>query len=97
MNETFLLSNIAPQVGEGFNRNCQSLALPRSLRRSQSSLIDFPSDWAYFEDWTRKLTNQFTDVYVFTIPLYLPAKAADGKWRVVRACAIYHPPSMSDR
>lgn len=25
MNETFLLSNIAPQVGEGFNRNCPSL------------------------------------------------------------------------
>lgn len=24
MNETFLLSNIAPQVGEGFNRHCMS-------------------------------------------------------------------------
>lgn len=25
MDETFLLSNIAPQVGVGFNRHCQSL------------------------------------------------------------------------
>lgn len=24
MNETFLLSNIAPQVGAGFNRHCMS-------------------------------------------------------------------------
>lgn len=82
MNETFLLSNIAPQVGEGFNRNC--LSLPLAHWRSLLNKLPPTSDWAYFEDWTRKLTNQFTDVYVFTIPLYLPAKAADGKWRVVR-------------
>ena len=25
MDETFLLSNIAPQVGVGFNRHCESL------------------------------------------------------------------------
>jgi len=25
MDETFLLSNIAPQVGDGFNRHCMSL------------------------------------------------------------------------
>lgn len=25
MNETFLLSNIAPQVGDGFNRHCERL------------------------------------------------------------------------
>lgn len=34
MNETFLLSNIAPQVGEGFNRNCPSffhLSLPSTF------------------------------------------------------------------
>lgn len=28
MDETFLLTNIAPQVGDGFNRHCQ---FPQSL------------------------------------------------------------------
>ena len=40
-------------------------------------------DWAYVEDWCRRLTGSFKDVYVFTIPLYLPRQEADGKWRVV--------------
>ena len=40
-------------------------------------------DWAYLEDWCRRLTSSFADVYVFTIPLYLPKLDADGKWRVV--------------
>lgn len=40
-------------------------------------------DWAYLEDWCRRLTNSFADVYVFTIPLYLPQKDGDGKSRVV--------------
>ena len=35
MDETFLLTNIAPQVGDGFNRHCKSPmqtdATPRSL------------------------------------------------------------------
>ncbi|KAI6019614.1 hypothetical protein F5J12DRAFT_966975 [Pisolithus orientalis] len=44
MDETFLMSNIAPQVGDGFNRHY----------------------WAYVEDWCRRLTNSFSDVYVFT-------------------------------
>ncbi|KAG8217222.1 hypothetical protein J3R82DRAFT_5308 [Butyriboletus roseoflavus] len=60
MDETFLLSNIAPQVGVGFNRHY----------------------WAYVEDWCRRLTKSFSDVYVFTIPLYLPHKDPDGRWRV---------------
>ncbi|TFY79392.1 hypothetical protein EWM64_g4625 [Hericium alpestre] len=60
MDETFLLSNIAPQVGAGFNRHY----------------------WAYLEDWCRRLTGNFSDVYVFTVPLYLPQRGADGKWRV---------------
>ena len=38
MNETFLLSNIAPQVGEGFNRHC---ALSFSLAMSYHLI--FPS------------------------------------------------------
>ncbi|KAG5645046.1 hypothetical protein DXG03_007225 [Asterophora parasitica] len=72
MNETFLLSNIAPQVGDGFNRHY----------------------WAYLEDWCRKLTGPFQDVYVFTIPLYLPRLEGDGKWRVTYE-VIGTPPNIS--
>lgn len=50
MNETFLLTNIAPQVGSGFNRDY----------------------WAHLEDFCRRLTTTFKDVYVYTVPLYLP-------------------------
>ncbi|KAI0005863.1 mitochondrial nuclease [Russula compacta] len=73
MDETFLLSNIAPQVGAGFNRHY----------------------WAYLEDWCRRLTSSFTDVYVFTIPLYLPQKdTKDGKWRVTYE-VIGNPPNVA--
>ena len=41
-------------------------------------------DWAYLQDWCRRLTKNFQDVYVFTVPLYLPKQDPDGKWRVVR-------------
>jgi DNA/RNA non-specific endonuclease len=47
-------------------------------------------DWAYLEDWCRRLTKSFPDVYVFTIPLYLPQKDKDGKSRVVSG-HIYSP------
>lgn len=47
-------------------------------------------DWAYLEDWCRRLTKSFADVYVFTIPLYLPQKDSDGKSRVVSGY-IYSP------
>ncbi|CAA7267993.1 unnamed protein product [Cyclocybe aegerita] len=60
MDETFYLSNMAPQVGDGFNRHY----------------------WAYLEEWCRRLTGSFQDVYVFTVPLYLPKRDSDGKWRV---------------
>ncbi|KAK4699929.1 hypothetical protein P7C70_g6326, partial [Phenoliferia sp. Uapishka_3] len=60
MDETFILSNIAPQVGEGFNRHY----------------------WAYVEAFCRNLTSSFDDVYVFTVPLFLPRQSPDGKWRV---------------
>lgn len=43
---------------------------------------DLHPDWAYVEDWCRRLTRSFSDVYVFTIPLYLPKQDPDGKWRV---------------
>jgi len=72
MDETFLLSNIAPQVGVGFNRHY----------------------WAYLEDWCRRLTGSFADVYVFTIPLYLPRKETDGKWRVSYE-VIGNPPNVA--
>ena len=74
MNETFLLTNIAPQVGADFNRHY----------------------WAYVEDWCRRLTGSYQDVFIFTIPLYLPKLHPDGKWRVVSECyhfqrGIYYP------
>ncbi|CDO69011.1 hypothetical protein BN946_scf184834.g18 [Trametes cinnabarina] len=72
MDETFLLTNIAPQVGAGFNRHY----------------------WAYVEDWCRRLTSSFSDVYIFTIPLYLPKLDADGKWRVCHE-VIGNPPNIS--
>ncbi|KAF8589960.1 hypothetical protein K439DRAFT_1628168 [Ramaria rubella] len=72
MDETFLLSNIAPQVGDGFNRHY----------------------WAYLERWCRDLAFSFTDVYVFTIPLYLPKMDTDGKWRV-KYEVIGNPPNVA--
>ncbi|KAG6910923.1 hypothetical protein DXG01_006606 [Tephrocybe rancida] len=72
MNETFLLSNIAPQVGDGFNRHY----------------------WAYLEEWCRRLTGNFQDVYVFTVPLYLPRQDSDGKWRVSHE-VIGSPPNVA--
>ena len=50
-------------------------------------------DWAYVEHFCRRLTSSFSDVFVFTIPLYLPKLEADGKWRVVGdavACKYYN-------
>jgi len=76
MNETFILTNIAPQVGDGFNRHC---AFSSSDWCSLSPLL---SDWAYLENWCRTLTHSHADVFVFTVPLYLPKRDTDGKWRV---------------
>ena len=87
MDETFLLSNVAPQVGVGFNRHCTVFTFFFRSSRGLSMLINSPRhacvDWAYLEDWCRRLTKSFADVYVFTIPLYLPQKDRDGKSRVV--------------
>lgn len=60
MDGTFLLSNVAPQAGEGFNRDYWN------------SLEERIRGWAR----TREL-------YVYTGPLYLPAKGPNGK-RYVR-------------
>ncbi|KAH7107784.1 hypothetical protein BKA62DRAFT_684439 [Auriculariales sp. MPI-PUGE-AT-0066] len=72
MNETFLLTNIAPQVGAGFNRHY----------------------WAYVEEWCRRLTGSFQDVYVFTIPLYLPQSDGAGKYHV-KYEVIGTPPNVA--
>ena len=58
MDETFYLTNMCPQVGDGFNRDY----------------------WSHFEDFVRRLTNQYDDVRVMTGPLYLPKLGADGKY-----------------
>ncbi|KAL2862273.1 uncharacterized protein BJX67DRAFT_309817 [Aspergillus lucknowensis] len=60
MDGTFALTNMCPQVGEGFNRDY----------------------WAHFEDFCRNLTKRYPSVRIVTGPLYLPARDADGKWRV---------------
>ena len=72
MDETFLLTNIAPQVGVGMNRDY----------------------WAHTEDFVRRLTSRFADLYVFTIPLYLPRQMPDGKFRVNYE-VIGNPPNVS--
>ncbi|KAG1198259.1 hypothetical protein G6F35_012663 [Rhizopus arrhizus] len=72
MDETFYLTNISPQVGEGFNRDY----------------------WAHLEHFCRSLTQKFSDVYVFTGPLYLPHQEADGKF-YVKYQMIGNPPNVA--
>ncbi|KAH9463545.1 hypothetical protein Pst134EA_015635 [Puccinia striiformis f. sp. tritici] len=73
MNQTFLLSNIAPQVGEGFNRDY----------------------WAHLEGFCRQLTNSFQDVYVFTLPMYLPKQDPVTKKQIVSYEVIGNPPNVA--
>lgn len=73
MDETFILSNIAPQVGEGFNRDY----------------------WAHLENFVRQLTNSFQDVYVFTLPLYLPKPDPITGKQVVTYEVIGNPPNVA--
>ena len=73
MDQTFLLSNMCPQVGEGFNRDY----------------------WAHFEDFCRRLANNYPSVRIVTGPLYLPRKdPEDGKWRVSYE-VIGNPPNVA--
>lgn len=72
MDATFALSNMCPQVGDGFNRDY----------------------WAHFEDFCRRLTGRYPSVRIVTGPLYLPAKGADGKYRVSYE-VIGNPPNVS--
>lgn len=71
--------------GAASGRRLQSaLCAPHALapRLYNTELVPV-LDWAYLEDWCRRLTGNFQDVYVFTVPLYLPKQEADGKWRIV--------------
>ena len=73
LDQTFLLSNMCPQVGDGFNRDY----------------------WAHFEDFCRRLTNDYPSVRIVTGPLYLPRKdPEDGKWRVSYE-VIGSPPNVA--
>ncbi len=73
LDQTFLLSNMCPQVGDGFNRDY----------------------WAHFEDFCRRLTNDYPSVRIVTGPLYLPRKdPADGKWRISYE-VIGSPPNVA--
>ena len=38
--------------------------------------------WARFEQFARDLTKTYSDVYVFSGPLYMPTRAAGGTWVV---------------
>ncbi|KAL9131388.1 MAG: hypothetical protein Q9217_000656 [Psora testacea] len=73
LDQTFLLSNMCPQVGNGFNRDY----------------------WAHFEDFCRRLTNNYPSVRIVTGPLYLPKRDPDdGKWRVSYE-VIGSPPNVA--
>jgi endonuclease G len=54
--------------------------------------------WAYLEEFCRKLTNEFKDVYVVTGPLYLPRKDPKfpnpDKW-YVQYEVIGNPPNVA--
>jgi endonuclease G, mitochondrial len=91
MDETFLLTNMAPQVGEGFNRHCKYQVAAFLTRLNDT----FCKDWAYVEDWCRRLTGTFAEVYVFTVPLYLPKLDSDGKWRIVNCYPRSFPNALS--
>ncbi|PWN87899.1 hypothetical protein FA10DRAFT_215567, partial [Acaromyces ingoldii] len=58
MDETFFLSNIAPQVGEGFNRDYWAHLEDFTRRLAKASADGRAPRWK--------------NVYVFTVPLYLP-------------------------
>ena len=73
LDQTFLLSNMCPQVGDGFNRDY----------------------WAHFEDFCRRLANNYPSIRIVTGPLYLPKKDPDdGKWKVSYE-VIGNPPNIS--
>ncbi|ODV87417.1 hypothetical protein CANARDRAFT_26817 [[Candida] arabinofermentans NRRL YB-2248] len=51
--------------------------------------------WAHFEDFTRRLTQQYASVRIVTGPLYLPKKdPVDGKFKVTYE-VIGNPPNIA--
>lgn len=68
MDETFYLSNIAPQVGEGFNRDYWAHLEDFTRRIAKSGV---PSAAGGGGRGQATMTS-WKDVYVFTVPLYLP-------------------------
>jgi endonuclease G len=60
LEETYLLSNVAPQIGARFRQVF----------------------WVKFEKQVREWAAQTRDLYVFTGPLYIPSKGADGRMYV---------------
>jgi endonuclease G len=73
MDDTFYLTNMCPQVGDGFNRDY----------------------WAHFEDFCRRLTQNYPSVRIVTGPLYLPKKdPVDNKW-YVKYEMIGNPPNVA--
>lgn len=50
--------------------------------------------WAHFEDFCRRLTNDYNSVRIVTGPLYLPKKCDDGKFRVTYE-VIGNPPNIA--
>jgi len=81
---SFLISHLKSETDsiDTVSRLSHTILPPNCFTKTFMSL-----DWAYLEDWCRRLTGSFKDVYVFTVPLYLPRQEADGKWRVVSRCS----------
>jgi endonuclease G len=50
--------------------------------------------WAHFEDFCRRLTNNYNSIRIITGPLYLPKKCDDGKFRVTYE-VIGNPPNIA--
>ncbi|KAI7898700.1 nuclease [Cokeromyces recurvatus] len=73
MDESFLMTNIAPQVGAGFNQQY----------------------WAYLEKFCRDLTSTFSDVFVYTGPLFLPHSVDGTKYKLEYNVIGAHSPFIS--
>lgn len=54
-----------------------------------------PDSPLFVPQFCRNLTKSFDDVYVFTVPLFLPKRdPRDGKWRVVRCTFRFSKPVL---
>jgi endonuclease G len=102
MDETFFLSNIAPQVGDGFNRHCKSTSCELSQSEAHSRLgvpgrfLSTPND--KFRRCLRIHVSPSHPIpeipLTIRVPLYLPTLHPDGKYRVSYE-VIGSPPSIA--